>query len=643
MKYKITDAFWKNYRELVRTKMIPFQWNVLNDAIDVNIEKERDDDFIPNEKSHAIENFKIAAGISKGDHYGWVFQDSDVYKWLEAVSYSLQDTYDENLKSLADTVVDLISMAQEEDGYINTYFSIKAPKRRFKRLAESHELYCAGHFIEAAVAYYEATKSEKVLEIAKKLADCIDNNFGPEDGKVHGYDGHEEIELALMRLYHITLEDRYLRVAKYFVDERGKNPNFFREQNKKDEGEYIIKGLDAFPDTYFQNHAPVYEQDTAEGHAVRLVYMCTALADIAATTKDDRLLKACKTIWRNIVDKRMYITGGIGSTVIGESFTEDYDLPNDVMYCETCASIGLIFFARQMLLAEADSEYADVMERALYNTAISGMALDGQHFFYVNPLEVVPRIDKKNPTKSHVKTVRPEWLGCACCPPNLARLVSSLEKYIYSFREDSVLVNLFVDSTIEKKYDDNLIRLKLLTQYPKEGHVSLYINTEKQIKIGIRIPSWADDYTITKNNLEVKDTTKKGYVYIDVVDNDVIDVNFKLEVVKWYSNNNIRTNNDLVAFSRGPVIYCAEGVDNGENLHLLYVDSKSKAEYLETTDFNGIDGINIKGYKEEADIGKPLYVRSKASDKKETNIRLIPYYAWANRGENEMRVWLREI
>lgn len=643
MKYKVTDKFLGNYRELVRTQMIPFQWNVLNDAIDVNIEKERDDDFIPNEKSHAIENFKIAAGINKGDHYGWVFQDSDVYKWLEAVAYSLRDKHDKNLQDLADSVVELIGMAQEEDGYINTYFTIKAPDRRFKRLGESHELYCAGHFIEAAVAYYETTGSEKVLEIAKKLADCIDNTFGKEEGKINGYDGHEEIELALMKLYHITFDERYLNLAKYFIDERGKNPDFFREQISKDKGGYIIKGVDSMPDTYFQNHAPVYEQTTAEGHAVRLVYMCTALADIVATTGDEKLLKACKTLWRNIVDKRMYITGGIGSTVIGESFTEDYDLPNDVMYCETCASIGLIFFAKQMLLAEADGEYADVMEKALYNTAIAGMALDGRHFFYVNPLEVVPNIDKKNPTKSHVKVVRPEWLGCACCPPNLARLVTSIEKYIYSFTKDAVLLNLFVDSKVEEAYNGQTVKIKQTTTYPKKGNVLINVEADKPFKFGIRIPSWADKYTIAKNGTMIDIKSDKGFAYIEAENGDAIEVDFVLDIIRWYSNNRVRTNVGLVAFSRGPIVYCAEGVDNGENLHLISVKKDSDLRYVDKTDFNDIDAIIVKGLREKVDEDSaPLYARNKSNEYEELDIKLIPYYAWANRGENEMRVWINE-
>jgi len=644
MDYKISDVFWGRYRKLVRTEMIPFQWSVLNDSIEVNIEKERDDNFIPNEKSHAIENFKIAAGYIKGEHYGWVFQDSDVYKWLEAAAYSLADYYDEDLKKLADSVVDLIGDAQEEDGYINTYFSITEPERRFKRLSESHELYCAGHFIEAAVAYHEAVGNEKVLSIAIRLADCINNYFGEDEGKVKGYDGHEEIELALMRLYHVTGNEEYAKLAKFFLDERGKDPDFFRKQNEKDGGNYLIKGLDAFPDSYFQNHLPISEQKTAEGHAVRLVYMCTALADIAATYKDETILETCKVLWRNIVDKRMYITGGIGSTVIGESFTLDYDLPNDNMYCETCASIGLMFFANRMLAVDTNSEYADVMERALYNTVISGMALDGRHFFYVNPLEVVPAKDKKNPTKSHVKTTRPEWLGCACCPPNLARLITSLEKYIYTFKENEVLTNLFVDSTISETINGTKITLTQKTEYPRKGNVIIKVDLpeRERINLGVRIPGWADGYELKLNGEKTCGFCRNGYAMIPVGDGDEVAIEFELRIVRWYANNNVREDNDMVAIGRGPVIFCAEEVDNGADLHLLRIAPDAEFTYSESTGFTGIDGIDVEGYRIKKDEKTSLYSKKKTIEKERVNIHFIPYYSWANRGENEMRVWMKE-
>ena len=646
-KIRIQDEFWSKYRELVRKEMIPYQWKVLNDEIDICIERERNDDSIPNEKSHAIENFRIAAGLKEGHHYGWVFQDSDVYKWLEAVAYSLNEYMDEELKSLADSVVDLIAAAQEEDGYLGTYFTIEEPERKLKRLNESHELYCAGHFMEAAVAYYEAVGNKTVLETACKLADYIARNFGEE--KIHGYDGHEEIEIGLAKLYRVTGKKEYLDLGKYFLEIRGTNPEFFSNQNKEDGKAPLISGLDKFPQSYYQNHMPLLQQETAEGHAVRLVYMCTAMADIAALTKDEKMLNACKKIWRNIVDKRMYITGGIGSTVIGESFTLDYDLPNDTMYCETCASVGLIFFAKRLLENEFVGEYGDVMERALYNTALAGMALDGKHFFYVNPLEVVPEKGKKDPTKSHVKSVRPEWLGCACCPPNLARLLASLEKYVYIQKDSTILANLFMNCDGQFEVEGNTISIKQETNYPWNKRIQFKVDCEEKTEftLGIRIPNWADSYFIQVNG-EIYDTDdKQGIAYVSKeFCNDVIEILFDMKVEIWDAHTSVRNNIDKVAVSRGPIVYCLEEVDNGENLHLLSLDKNTEFTYQFREDLlGGVGVINAKGCERPATSlsNSNLYQKHKAQlETKEKELMLIPYFAWGNRGENEMQVWIRQ-
>ncbi len=709
--------------------MIPYQWKVLNDDIDIKIEKERNDASIPSEKSHAIENFKIAAGRAKGDHYGWVFQDSDVYKWLEAAAYTLKNHPDEELKKITDEVVELIGEAQEKSGYLNTYFTIMEPDHKYKRLGESHELYCAGHFIEAAVAYHEATaacgagagddaaaegcggagagggaaKTSRALEIAIKLANHIDASFGPEEGKIHGMDGHEEVEIGLMRLYHLTGEERYMKLAEYFLLQRGQDPDFFRRQFREDTGKEAIGGLYHAPLTYFQIHAPLLEQDTAEGHAVRLVYMCTALADVAASTGNEEMAKVCRRIWRNIVDKRMYITGGIGSTVNGESFTLDYDLPNDTMYCETCASIGLIFFARQMLRIEAKSEYADVMERALYNTALAGMALDGRHFFYVNPLEVVPEKSRKDPTKSHVKIVRPDWLGCACCPPNLARLISSVEDYVYSEVGRDILVNLFIKSSMTRDYGDGEVKVEIDADYPKNGKVTVRVEnkTSGAVRIGIRIPGWAEkasgkvctggseangcaegkacsDGHVTDVDCRVK--TEDGFWYVEAgVGETSIELELDMTPQRWYANPLVSEDVDKVAVARGPQVFCAEGVDNGENLHLLSLPSDAEltcswdeellggvnvieAEGVRDSDgeANETAGVRDSDGEEKESAGAEtcnemqntsgeaacgaggLYRKRKATAEKPVKIKMIPYYAWANRGPNEMRVWLRE-
>jgi len=643
----IHDTFWNRYRKLVKHEMIPYQWDVLNDAIDINIEKERDDDFIPNEKSHAIENFRIAAKRSQGDHYGWVFQDSDVYKWLEAVAYSLEYEWDEDLKKTADDVVDLISEAQEEDGYLNTYFTIKAPERKYKRLGESHELYCAGHFIEASVAYYEATGSEKVLSVARKLADHICSVFGEGEGKICGVDGHEEIEIGLMKLYHLTGNDTYLKEAEFFLRQRGKDPEFFDRQKAADAKDPIIAGVYTFPKKYFQMHVPVEQQDTAEGHAVRLVYMSTALADLAATTNDKGLADVCRNIWRNIADKRMYITGGIGSTVIGEAFTLDYDLPNDTMYCETCASIGLIFFARQMLRIESRSEYADIMERALYNTALAGMALDGRHFFYVNPLEVVPEKSAKDPGKSHVKPVRPEWLGCACCPPNLARMIASVDKYIYTAKEDEILVNLFIRSESEFEQKGQTVRIKQECDYPRSGKITFLVSNKgnNPVNLKIRIPGWADDYAGKVDEKTADIVSDNGYWNVAIPGGDHrIEYDIQITPKRWYCNPKVSENTGKVAIARGPQVYCAEGADNGTGLHNLNLPADSELNYEWRDDIlGGVGVIDAKGTRTDADdFGEVLYCTANRPGEVECNIRLIPYYAWANRGEGEMRVWLNE-
>ena len=633
-KVEIRDRFFSRYKELIRTEMIPYQWKVLNDEINITIERERNDDSIPNEKSHVIENFRIAAGRKKGHHYGWVFQDSDLYKWLEAVAYTLREQMDEELKSLADNVIDLISEAQEDDGYLNTYFTIEEPDEKYNRLWQSHELYCAGHFFEAAVAYYEATGNQKVLDTACKLADHIDFVFGQEEGKNRGYDGHEEVEIGLMRLYRLTQNDRYLKLARYFLLIRGTDQ--------------AVMGSKHLPLTYYQAHLPVLLQENAEGHAVRLVYLCTAMADAAAETGDEKLLAACRRLWKSIVKRRMYITGGIGSTVSGEAFTLDYDLPNDTMYCETCASVGLVFFAYRMLLSEENGEYADVMERALYNTVLGGVALDGKHFFYVNPLEVVPGKSRKDPGKSHVKCVRPQWLGCACCPPNLARLVASVEQYVFIQKKNKLLVNLFVECKGSFEIEDGILDIELKTGYPWTGSVEIKVNYSGTacVCLGIRVPSWSDTTGVKINGKSTDSDAEHGFIYINQVFNeDTIRLELDMEPKRWYANPLVENDLGKFAVSRGPLIYCAEEVDNGKNLHLMSVEKQEPLEYeFKEALLGGVGVLTASGWKTEADReDSGLYRQSNAAEKKvRTKIRWIPYYSWANRGENEMRVWIRE-
>lgn len=647
-KIKITAPFWQQYIKLVREEMLPFQWEVLNDRADIKIEKERDADFIPSEKSHAIENFKIAAGLAQGHHYGMVFQDSDVYKWLEAAAYALHQHYDEDLRRIADGVVDLLAMAQENDGYLNTYFTIEAPQRKYKRLYQSHELYCAGHFIEAAVGYFNVTGNKKVLEIACKLADNIDSHFGEAENKIHGYDGHEEIELALLRLYELTHEDRYRKLAHFFLYERGKNPNFFKEQQQDDPStKVLIEGMESFKPSYYQNHKPILEQETAEGHAVRVMYMCTGMAMLARLDDDKAMLEACKRLWNNIVTKRMYITGGIGSTAVGEAFTADYDLPNDMMYCETCASIGLMFFANNMLKIEHDSRYADVMEKALYNTVIDGMALDGKHFFYVNPLEVVPELSRKDPNKSHVKTTRPAWFGCACCPPNLARLLSSLDKYMYKVSGDTIYTDLYLSNEAAFELKDATVELEQKTDYPWDGRIVFSVKKAASFKLALRIPEWVETFSVKINDTMIEPEIISGYAVLENNwrDNDEIILELPMKAQFMCANPLVREDCGKVAIQRGPVVYCAEEVDNGKNLHLLQVDTKAEIkENFEPDLLGGVISLSVEGIRQKSALNwqNKLYQPLSKSDdfSVKTDIKFIPYFTCLNRGEGEMAVWL---
>ena len=652
-KTRIMDPFWLHYRSLVRHEMIPYQWKVLNDEIDVRIERERDDASIPNEKSHALENFRIAAGIHEGHHYGWVFQDSDVYKWLEAVAYSLMEEMDESLKKTADSVVDLIAAAQEDDGYLGTYFTIEEPERKFKSLINSHELYCAGHFMEAAAAYHEASGNRKVLDIAEKLTACIDRALGPEGA--FGYDGHEEIEIGLMKLYHLTGEEKYLRLSRHFLRIRGTDEDFFGLQKQSDPGKHpLIAGADLFPRRYFQVHRPPVEQDTAEGHAVRLVYLCTAMADVAASAGDRDMLDACRKIWRNIVDRRMYITGGIGSTVHGEAFTFDYDLPNDTMYCETCASVGLIFFAGQMLRCESAGEYGDVMERALYNTVLSGTALDGKHFFYVNPLEVNPAASLLDPGKSHVKSVRPQWLGCACCPPNLARLLASVDRYIYTAKKDHCLVNLYMDSEADIPASGGIAHITQTTDYPRSGVIRLLVRAEENhpLHLGLRIPGWSAAFEVTLDGSDAagapdcENAYENGYFYLrNLTGEHEIVLTLCMQPRLWRANPLVKEDIGKAALTRGPVVYCLEEADNGGNLHLLSIDPSGKLEEEQQQGTLGriiritADGRRMKAPEKGSSLYHPL--EEEVLQEEPVRLHFIPYYTWANRGSNEMCVWVR--
>lgn len=623
---KINDSFWNKITELVRTNVIPYQYLALQDAIDGA------------EKSYCIENFikagKIADDIKNGKKppvypadkwvydnnnadanafHGWVFQDSDVYKWIEAVGYSLQNHPDEELKQKADQYIDIICHAQLDNGYLDTLYIINNRDEIFTNLKDFHELYCFGHMVEGAISYYNATGNDKLLKAACRFADLICNTFGAD--KIKGYPGHEIAEMALVKLYESTGKKKYLDTAKFFIDERGKKPYYFD----------IERGKETINDNYHYNQAHIQprHQHEAVGHAVRGVYLYSAMTDIAKAYNDDTLFNACKDIWNNIENKKLYITGGIGATVDGEAFSFDYDLPNDLAYAETCASIGLIFFARRMAECEINAHYADVAERALYNTVLSGMAEDGKSFFYVNPLEVLPEASHLDSRKRHIKTVRQKWFSCACCPPNLARLITSLNEYIYTKNNDTVFVNQYIGS--ELKTDK--ANINMLSSYIENGCVSFDIKTKKPFTLALRIPHWCDSFTVSADY-----QIQNGYAFIKIESDTEIKIHFDIKIKIIKCSNKVRANIGKAAVMRGPIVYCTEEMDNGKNLHLLKLSQKPNFKYE-----NGM--IFADGFREQEDT--ELYSQYKAPQLDECKIKFIPYYTWGNRGENEISVYIR--
>jgi len=629
--FRSNHGFFHHYQKLITNTVLPYQYKILNDEIEGVA------------KSHAIENFRLAGKVLRGEpisdeFYGMVFQDSDVAKWLEAVAYSLVVFPDSSLEELADSVIDLISNAQDNDGYLNTYFTIKDREKRFTNLQEAHELYCSGHMIEAAVAYYEATGKDKLLQVMKRNADHLYEHFMTINP--HGYSGHPEIELALLRLYQVTGEERYLTLCKHFIDVRGEKPNYFKEEVKK--RNWKVWGMNAEDTDYMQCSKPVREQTIATGHAVRAVYLYTAMADLSSYIDDEELKLACDALWDNITNRQMYITGAIGSTVLGEAFTKEYHLPNDTVYGETCASIGLIFFAQKMLKLHKHSHYADVLERALYNTVLAGMQLDGKKFFYVNPLEVLPGISGEAVTHRHVLPERPEWYACACCPPNVARLLTSIGSYAYAEEESTLYCHLYVAGEIKTSSG---LTVECISDYPFNGTIVYRLKSNGTFTLALRIPDWSTHTTITYNHKSesFSEFLKNGYVSLtkEYQEGDEIELTLDMSVHKVYTNSKVANNTGMVALQRGPLVYCVEGIDNQNDILSLSLTEHSLITVQPVIKdlLGGVTSLTFTGIRtREVDT---LYTYHKP-DTVPCNITAIPYYAWGNRGITQMRVWIPE-
>lgn len=633
---QIQDAFWSQYMELVRDTVIPYQWEILNDRVpDV-------------ERSHAVRNFKIAAGMETGSFYGEVFQDSDVAKWLEAAAYCLESAPEPELEAVMDEVIDIIAGAQQENGYLDTYFSIGSQEEEWTNLYECHEMYCAGHMMEAAAAYYKATGKRKLLDVMCRCADHIAEHFKAEPGKQKGYPGHQEIELALVKLYEATGNREYLELSRCFLEERGREPNYFVQEWETSRRKCSFQtNLPAeSPDlVYNQSHLPVYEQTSAAGHAVRAMYMYAAMADVARAAGSREMYQSCRRLWNNVVERQMYLTGAVGSTHAGEAFTFDYDLPNETAYAETCASIGLIFFAHRMQKIEADGIYGDVLEKALYNVVLSSMSRDGKHFFYVNPQEVWPPANEKNPDRSHVKAERQKWFGCACCPPNIARLLSSLGKYVYSYGKDTLYVHLYIAGKVEIKtgHGDFCVRQEGNYPWGGESRLTVYSVPDMYSRIALRVPGWCREFEIQQNGKAAEYRIEKGYAYLanGLRAGDEIHLKFLMSAELIQANPKVRADAGKAAIQRGPLVYCLEEEDNGSNLSAIRLDTECGLQTAENLLPRGIPAITVKGYRTEEGGWEEALYRPYIRREKEVTVKAVPYFLWGNRGKGEMLVWVR--
>ncbi|HUT54222.1 MAG TPA: beta-L-arabinofuranosidase domain-containing protein [bacterium] len=629
-KAEISGGFWGARREQLREVTLPEQWEQLV-------------------ARHYLDNFRVAAGKTEGAQLGPVYMDSDLYKWLEAASYVAgKHPEDRELAARVREAAGLIADAQMADGYVNTYYQVFAPERRFTNLWMNHELYCSGHLIEAACADFEATGDTALLAVATRLADLLVREFGP--GRNEGVPGHEEIELALVRLCRVTGKKDYLDLASFFIHQRGRNPGYvkgllaaLRDQSELGKiaaarrapylppddkaagssygGElinpsYLARTLASFiSGKYFQVQAPLLTQSVGEGHAVRAMYFYTGAADLYLETGESGLLTTLARIWDNTILKRTYITGGMGSLPNIEGFGRDYELPHQ-SYAETCAAVGSIFWSARMLLATGEARYADQLERALYNGFLAGLSLDGKNYFYQNRLASFGQ-DQRKP-----------WYTTACCPPNIARLIASLERYAYGQGPDTVWVNQYMGGKAEFGLEPGKVEIVVESGLPWDENVSITVKLERPLTftMKLRVPAWAESARITVNGQETGDPAAGTYLTIsrEWKAGDLIEMALRMDPVLVASPREVRENRGRVAILRGPLLYCLEGQDNpGLDVHKLVINKSAALSSEYRPDLLG-GVVVVKGRTQEG-----------------AEFTAIPYYAWSNRGPSQMEVWVR--
>ena len=616
---KVTDEFWAPRMETNRLVTVPYLFRM-------------------NEETGRVDNFRIAAGLKKGKHTGKRYNDSDVYKAIEAAAYTLKTHPDPELKRRIDNLVEIIARAQEPDGYLFTTRTID-PKNpapgsgaeRWSNLRVSHELYNLGHLYEAAVAYFQATGEKNLLEVAIKSADLLLRTFGPD--KRRGFPGHQEIEIGLVKLYRVTGNKDYLELARFFLEERG---HYHGGQVYPASSPFHIYNSEE----YLQNHKPVLEQTEAVGHAVRATYMYCGMLDVAALGGYHEYARASRALWENVVGQKMYLTGGIGSTGEYEAFGANYYLPNEQAYAETCAAVGNAFWNQRLFQMEGDGRYVDVLERVIYNGLLSGVGLSGDRFFYQNPLA------------SRGKYERSSWFEVACCPANAARFLATFPQYIYAHSGQEVFVNLYVNSTARFDFQNTKLEIIQETKYPWLGLVKVGVNPARvrEFVLCLRIPGWvqgrpvpsdlyryvdgeAGQVVVRLNRKVIPVEIDRGYLRIKRrwVRGDVVEILFPLPVRRVVAHPEVAENRGRVAIERGPVVFCAEGRDNGGTALNLAVPDTTRFQQWYRNDLLG--GVTVI-------TGSGLVVDDKGNEVRKQNLFLIPYFGWANRGAWEMAVWL---
>lgn len=614
---KVNGGFWGQRLEASRNVTIPLAFSKCEETGRyTNFEK----------AAHPSDSYKVE---------GYSFDDTDVYKTIEGASYLLQTYPDAKLEHYIDSVLVIVAGAQEPDGYLYTARTMNpkhphewAGTKRWEKVEElSHEFYNLGHMLEAAVAHYRATGKRNFLDIAIKYADCVNREIGPNPGQEVHVPGHQIAEMGLAKLYLATGEKKYLDLAKFFLDMRGRN---------------------GYQDEYNQTHKPVLEQDEAVGHAVRAAYMYSGMADVAALTGDDSYIKAIDKIWENIVGKKYYITGGIGATNYGEAFGRNYELPNSTAYCETCAAIGFVYVNHRLFLLHGESKYYDALERTLYNGVLSGVSLDGGLFFYPNPLE------------SHGQHQRQAWFGCACCPSNISRFIPSIPGYVYAVKDDNVYVNLFMGNTADLKVNGKELVLEQQTTYPLNGDITLNVQKTKAglFTLKVRVPGWAQNQVVPSDLYTYSDGKKAGFSitvngealtkdgstpvgkdgYCNITrkwkKGDKVQIHFNMEPRTVKANERVVADRGRVSVERGPLVYCAEWPDNNFNILSTVVGKNPKFETVEKKDM--LYGINMLS----TDAQTVGYDANGKIVSKDVKLNLIPYYAWNHRGKGNMMVWL---